>query len=106
MREAEKTANSWKGQLNKLSNSWTNLVKNVVDSDVIEKGIGLASSGVDVLDDLIDKLGVMPTLITAVTGAMSFTANKGGNELMFLRICPSLIIITNWKQWGSRHLGV
>lgn len=98
MREAEKTANSWEGQLNKLSNSWTNLVKNVVDSDVIEKGIGLASSGVDVLDDLIDKLGVMPTLITAVTGAMSFTANKGGNELMFLRICPSLIIITNWKQ--------
>nr|DAQ68676.1 MAG TPA: minor tail protein [Caudoviricetes sp.] len=98
MREAEKTANSWEGQLNKLSNSWTNLVKNVVDSDVIEKGIGLASSGVDVLDDLIDKLGVMPTLITAVTGAMSFTANKGGNELMFLRICPSLIIITSWKQ--------
>lgn len=85
MREAEKTANSWQGSLNKLNNSWTGLVQNFANSDTIEKVLDLATKGVDITDDLITKLGMLPTLVASLTGILSVTANKGGNEMMFLK---------------------
>ena len=34
-REAEKSANNWEGSMNKLHNTWTDIVGNVLNSDAI-----------------------------------------------------------------------
>ena len=56
--EAMKSANNWQGSLNKLKNSWTDLVQNFANSDAIIKAINM----VDGLVKAVDKLGAVGTI--------------------------------------------
>lgn len=66
--EAEKTAQSWEGSLNRLSNSWTDLVANITDSSTMTTGINFINGIVQGVDTLTEKLGGFKTLLSIVTG--------------------------------------
>ncbi len=95
MEEAEKSANNWSGSLNKLSNSWSELVNRFIESDnaieivqslnkVIQdltdsKMTGALGTIADMLTGIIklignvsDNFGVLPTLTGAIAGGLSF----------------------------------
>lgn len=70
--EAEKTAMSWEGSLNRLSNTWTKTIGNLVNSDDMITFINLLEKVVGLVDKITDNLGLLGTggLITsAITGA-------------------------------------
>ena len=81
MEEAQKTANSWEGQLNKLSNTWTKFVKNFVDTDFVKTGISGVSSFIDILDKLIDKFGILGGVITPIVATVMTVKNKGITDI-------------------------
>lgn len=60
--EAEKTANSWEGSLNRLSNTWTSVVNNVANSDGIISGINALNSLLNVVDKITSALGTWGTI--------------------------------------------
>ena len=57
-KEAEKSANNWQGSINKLNNSFQDLVQNFANSDAIIKAINM----VDSLVKAVDKLGAVGTI--------------------------------------------
>ena len=61
-REAKKTANSWEGSLNRLSNTWTDTVANVADSDAITAGINALNGLLGTLNHVTDFFGSMGTI--------------------------------------------
>lgn len=60
--EAEKAANSWEGSLNRLSNTWTDTVGNIADSDAIIATINSLNSLLSVINNVTDHLGALGTL--------------------------------------------
>lgn len=56
-REAEETADSWEGSLNRLSNTWTDTVGNVVNSDAIVSTINGLNELLSVVNAITDALG-------------------------------------------------
>lgn len=70
--EAEKTASSWEGALNRLSSTWTETVGNVADSDAV----------VTTADALNGLLGI----INNVTGALGFLGSIGLGAGLFAGI--------------------
>lgn len=77
--EAEKTAQSWEGSLNRLSNSWTDLVANITDSSTMTTGINFINGIVQGVDTLTEKLGGFKTLLSVVVGGF-FTKNGLGKR--------------------------
>lgn len=65
LREAEKSANNLTGSLNKLSNTWTDTVENVANTDAIK-------AGVSALNDLL-------SIVDALTGGFAKISSIGGN---------------------------
>lgn len=91
LREAEKTANSWEGRLNRLSNTWTAFVQNFADSDSIENGITMVENFIKVLDTLTNTLGAIPTLAAAAAGALSGIKNVGQSKMFDCVNMPTVI---------------
>ena len=54
---AEQTADSWEGSLNRLSNTWTETVGNIADSDIIVASINSLNGLLSVVNSLTDGLG-------------------------------------------------
>ena len=64
-REAEKSANNLQGSLNKLSNTWTGTVENILDSSALKTGVNLLNgllTGVNNLTDALGSLGSIGTI--------------------------------------------
>lgn len=99
MEESMKSANSWEGSLNKVSDSWYKLVNGFMDSDdavsvlnsinvIIQKiaedstvgalgGVTDALVGIfDVLSKIIDKVGIIPTTIATIGTVQAFKGNS------------------------------
>lgn len=79
--EAEKSANNWSGSLNKLSNSWTSLVGNFANSDVVTGGINMVNSLVQAIDSLTKSLTPLGT-IGVGAGLISFLKNLDKLKIM------------------------
>ena len=76
--EMTKSAQSWDGRLNRLSNSWTKLVSQFVNSDGIKTGITLLQDLADGASWTAENLGAIPTAITAISAAVaSYKSLKG-----------------------------
>lgn len=60
--EAEKTAKSWEGSMNRLSNTWTKTVNNVANSDGIIAGINALNGLLSIVDSITSKLGSIGTI--------------------------------------------
>ena len=79
--EAEKSANNWSGSLNKLKNSWTELTSVFVNSDFAIGAIQGLDKITNSVTDLIDKVGVLPTILGGV-GIGSFFKNLDKPKIM------------------------
>lgn len=55
--EAEKTADSWEGSLNRLSNTWTDTVGNIANSDAITTAINHLNSLLSVVNHITEAFG-------------------------------------------------
>lgn len=71
--EAEKTANSWEGSMNRLSNTWTDTVGNIANSDAIITAINTLNGLLGVINDITGALGSLGTI---GLGAGIFTGVK------------------------------
>ncbi len=60
--EAEKTANSWEGSLNRLHNTWVSTVGNVAESNAIITIINDLNNLLSVINNVTDKLGSFGTI--------------------------------------------
>lgn len=60
--EAEKTANSWEGSLNRLHNTWVSTVGNVAESNAIITIINGLNNLLSVINNVTDKLGSLGTI--------------------------------------------
>lgn len=61
-REAEKTANSWEGSLNRLENTWTDTVENVANSDAIITVINSFNGLLNIINEVTSALGSLGTI--------------------------------------------
>ena len=61
-REAEKSANNWEGSLNRLSNTFTDTVGNIVDSDMVIDGINALNELLQVINEITSALGSWGTI--------------------------------------------
>lgn len=83
--ENEKYLKSMQGRLDTLKASAQSLSATIMDSDTLKTGISLLNNIVNGLDTMIDKIGMFPTLVTAIFGGLSFK-NIGRCKLFHL-IC-------------------
>lgn len=68
--EAEKTANSWEGRLNALSNSFTSFVNTLTNKDAIMGGISFFDRLLQGAEALTDTIGEIPVVLTTLNTAM------------------------------------
>lgn len=84
-REAEKTANSWEGSLNRLENIWTDTVENVANSDAIITVINGFNGLLSIVNEVTSALGSLGTI---GLGAGIFAGFKNvGEGKMLPSIC-------------------
>ena len=62
MEEASKSANNLQGRLNALSNSWTEFVNSVVQSDTLKTGVNILNELVQGVTKLTSSLGSLGTI--------------------------------------------
>lgn len=65
-REAEKSANNLQGSLNKLSNSWVELVNTFVNAKGLTSAVNILNDLVGGAQNLIENFGVLPSLIVGI----------------------------------------
>ena len=61
-REAEKSANTWEGSMNRLSNTWTDTVENIVDSDAVVTAINGLNGVLSVINNVTNALGPLGSI--------------------------------------------
>ena len=77
--EAMKTANSWEGKLNELSNTWTDFVNGLVTSDTAKGVIDFLNSIIKGIDSIRDGIGTIPTILGSIATVGAF---KNVGELL------------------------
>lgn len=78
--EAQKSANNIQGNLNKLSNQFTDTVGNIVNSDLMNTGVKGLTTALSGLNTVTDKLGTSGS-IASVIGLLSTFNNSGESNL-------------------------
>lgn len=69
-REAEKSANNWEGSMNKLHNTWTDIVGNVLNSDAIVATVNSLNGLLSVINKITSALGSFGTISTTLSGIL------------------------------------
>lgn len=75
--ESQKSAESWAGRMNALSNTFRQTVGMFVNSDMVEGILAISNGFLEATNSVIQFTGAFPALITAITGFMSIKNNKG-----------------------------
>lgn len=81
LREAEKSTNNLTGSLNKLSNTWTDTVENILDSDTLKTGVNMLNGLLTGVNKLTDALGSLGS-IGLGAGLIAGIKNVGINMLV------------------------
>lgn len=81
LEESNKSAENLTGTLNKLSNSWTEFVNNIINSDGLKAGVNLLNKLVEGATSLTSKFGSLGTI---GLGAGLFTGLKNSGGLIRL----------------------
>lgn len=66
LEEAKKTAESWQGLLNQISNNWTGFIQNFADDGLVTNTLKFINELVKGTNSLVKTFGALPTLITAI----------------------------------------
>ena len=77
--EAMKSAESWEGKLNELSNTWTGFVNGLVDSDTAKGVIDFLNSIIKGIDSIRDGIGTIPAILGSIATVGAF---KNVGELL------------------------
>lgn len=85
--EVEKTAKSWEGSLNRLSNTWTDTIGNIANSDAIISMINSLNGLLSVINKMTEVLGPLKTI---GLGAGLFASLKNVGSLKMFRLKPSV----------------
>ena len=105
MAEHAKWMESLEAKINQLIAAWQELSQAFMDDDFLK---GLVDAGTDILSFLtaiIDKIGVLPTLITAIVSVMSFK-NIGRDRMSSLNIeNMPIVIIVLFRYRQFRYYG-
>lgn len=70
-RQAAKTANTWEGRMNALSNSFTSFVHTLTDKDAILGGISVFDRLIQGAEALVDTFGALPVTLSAVQALLA-----------------------------------
>ena len=89
--EAMKSANNWSGTVNKLSNSWTDLVANFANSDAIVSCLNLINSLVSGVDNLSESIGSFGTIGGLLGMFLGF--KNAGKLYCCVENCPNYIVM-------------
>ena len=79
--EQAKYMESLQGRLDSFTASWQVLANDVIDSDFLKGVVDLGTSAINILDAIIDKVGILIPLATALAAAFSFK-NKTGERII------------------------
>lgn len=79
--EAMKTAESWQGRLNSLSNQWTEFVSGFMDTEYIKGSISGLESMIVAMDKLNDAQLFIPTMTSAIMGLRNMFTGKGLTDI-------------------------
>ena len=71
LEENEKVLDSIQGKVNAYKSAFQSLSNDIVDEDLIKFIVDSGTNILKLLDDTIEKLGLFPTLITAISGVIS-----------------------------------
>jgi hypothetical protein len=85
--EAAKSANNLQGSLNKLKNSFTDLVQNVANTDFLTTSVQGVNDLTNGIDFLIEKVGLIPTVLSGV-GIGALVKNGGRVKTFTLNNMP------------------
>ena len=77
--EAMKSAESWEGKLNELSNTWTDFINGFVNSDTAKGVIDFLNSIIKGIDSIRDGIGTIPTILGSIATVGAF---KNVGELL------------------------
>lgn len=80
LKRAMESANNWDGSLNRLSNTWTETVHNVANSDGIIAGINALNNLLNVVNNITDSLGSVGS-IGAIAGLFAGIQNVGSSKI-------------------------
>lgn len=72
--EAQKTANSWQGLLNQISNNWTGFIQNFAEDSFVTNTLKFVNELVKGLDLLAEKGLILPTIFSGI-GIAEFIKN-------------------------------
>ena len=85
MEGAMKSANSLEGSLNRLGNTWTDTVGNIVDSGILTGAVNGLNSLLSIVNRLTSALGTMGSTALAGGGIFAFLQKDKSKQ----RFCPS-----------------
>lgn len=86
MNEAMKSANNLEGSLNRLSNTWVDLVGNIADTDMLIGAVNGFNGLLEVINKVTSSLGAIGT-IGAIGGGIFGVKNIGRGEMLPLFKC-------------------
>ncbi len=78
LEEAEKTASSWEGRLNSLSNSFDSFVNTLTDKNAILGGISFFDRLIQGAQALTNSVGEIPVILTALNSVLAATNKDYG----------------------------
>ena len=76
--EAEKTANSWEGSLNRIQNSFDSFVNTLTNKQAVIGGLSFFDRLIQGAEALVDAVGEIPVALTALNSAMVLTNKDYG----------------------------
>ena len=81
--EAMKTADSWQGRLNSLSNQWTEFISGFMDTEYIKGSISGLEGMIVAMDKLNDAQLFIPTMLSSIMGLRNMFTGKGLTNIGF-----------------------
>lgn len=86
--EAEKTANSWQGSLNRLSNTFADTIGNIAESDTIITLINTLNDFLQIINKTTDALGGFGSVLPVLAGIAGFHGYGLNHSLqpLFIRL--------------------
>lgn len=85
MREQQEYQKSIQYSLDSLKASYQSLAQTVMQSDFLKGVVDTGSKVLQILDKLIDKVGVLPTLLVSISAVGSFKGKGKLTEYAYLR---------------------
>lgn len=98
--EAMKTAESWQGKLNELSNTWTDFMNGLVTSDTAKNVLDFFTALIKGVDKFRDTVGTIPAILTSIATVRAFKNVGRTNKTCPFSIQPQNIcieIVTRFK---------